>query len=143
MYFDDTALPRPPAPRGFNKGKGKLFGAADIRYVTKGNVLFVTTLGWPASGRLLLKALAAGGPHYPGKVKRVELLGAPGSLKFEHSKEGLSVVLPPQKPNAIPSRSRLYRPSHANPSTRKASRAWYYALPPMHTPSGNLAATLR
>jgi len=87
--------------QGFNEGKGKPFGAEDIRYVTKGNVLFATALGWPASGRLLLKSLATGGPHYPGKVRRVELLGAPGNLKFEHTPQGLAVVLPAQKPNAI------------------------------------------
>jgi alpha-L-fucosidase len=87
--------------QGFNEGKGKPFGAEDIRYVTKGNVLFATALGWPVGGRLLLKSLALGGPHYPGKVKRVELLGSLSSLKFEHTKDGLAVVLPAQKPNDI------------------------------------------
>jgi alpha-L-fucosidase len=87
--------------QGFNEGKGKPFGAEDIRYVTKGKTLFATALGWPTNGRLLLKSLAAGGPHYPGKVKHVELLGAPGKLKFEHTKEGLAVMLPSQKPNDI------------------------------------------
>ncbi|HET9502714.1 MAG TPA: alpha-L-fucosidase [Hymenobacter sp.] len=87
--------------QGFNEGKGKPFGAEDIRYVTKGKTLFATALGWPSSGQLLLKSLAAGGPHYPGKVKQVELLGAPGKLKFEHTKDGLAVVLPTQKPNDI------------------------------------------
>ncbi|MGI4759318.1 MAG: alpha-L-fucosidase [Janthinobacterium lividum] len=87
--------------QGFNEGKGRPFGAEDIRYVTKGNILFASALGWPASGRLLLKSLAAGGPHYPGKVKRVELLGVPGSLEVAHTPEGLAVVLPAQKPNAI------------------------------------------
>jgi alpha-L-fucosidase len=87
--------------QGFNEGKGKPFGAEDIRYVTKGKTLFATALGWPTSGRLLLKSLPAGGPNYPGKIKQVELLGAPGKLKFEHTKDGLAVVLPTQKPNAI------------------------------------------
>jgi alpha-L-fucosidase len=87
--------------QGFNEGKGKPFGAEDIRYVTKGKTLFATALGWPTSGRLLLKSLAVGSPHYPSKIKQVELLGAPGKLKFEHTKDGLAVVLPAQKPNAI------------------------------------------
>jgi len=87
--------------QGFNEGKGKPFGAEDIRYVMKGKTLFATALGWPTNGRLLLKSLAAGGPHYAGKVKQIELLGAPGKLKFEHTKEGLVVVLPAQKPNDI------------------------------------------
>ena len=87
--------------QGFNEGKGKPFGAEGIRYVTKGNVLYATALGWPVSGRLLLRSLAADGPHYPGQVKQVALLGAPGSLHFEHTQDGLAVVLPAQKPNAI------------------------------------------
>ncbi|MFD1872666.1 alpha-L-fucosidase C-terminal domain-containing protein [Hymenobacter bucti] len=95
------AAPAALSAQGFNEGKGKPFGAEDIRYVTKGNALFTSALGWPASGRLLLKSLAAGGPHYLGKVKQVELLGAPGKLKFEHTPDGLAVVLPAQKPNAI------------------------------------------
>ncbi|WP_204376036.1 alpha-L-fucosidase [Hymenobacter coccineus] len=87
--------------QGFNEGKGKPFGPQDIRYVTKGKILYATALGWPTNGRLLLKSLAAGGPHYPGKVKQVELLSAPGKLQFEHTKEGLAVQLPAQQPNAI------------------------------------------
>jgi alpha-L-fucosidase len=34
-------------------------------------------------------------------VKQVELLGVPGKLKFEHTKDGLAVMLPTQKPNDI------------------------------------------
>ncbi|WP_324679035.1 alpha-L-fucosidase [Hymenobacter sp. GOD-10R] len=87
--------------QGFNEGKGKPFGAEDIRYVTKGKIIYATALGWPTNGRLLLKSLAAGGPHYASKVKQIELLGVPGKLKFEHTKDGLTVVLPAQKPNDI------------------------------------------
>lgn len=87
--------------QGFNEGKGKPFGPEDIRYVTKGKTLYATALGWPTSGKLLLKSLAVGSPHYTGKVKQVELLGAPGRLKFEHTKDGLAVTLPAQQPNAI------------------------------------------
>ncbi len=87
--------------QGFNEGKGKPFGAEDIRYATKGKTLYATALGWPSSGRVLMKSLAVGSPHYSGKVKQVELLGMPGKLKFEHTKDGLAVVLPAQKPNDI------------------------------------------
>ncbi|OUJ75337.1 alpha-L-fucosidase [Hymenobacter crusticola] len=87
--------------QGFNEGKGKPFGAEDIRYVVKGKTLYATALGWPANGRLLLKALAVGGSHYAGDVKRVELLGSAGNISFEHTQEGLALVLPSPKPNAI------------------------------------------
>ncbi len=53
------------------------------------------------NGRVLLKSLAVGGPHYSGKVKQVELLGVPGQLRFDHTKDGLVVLLPAQKPNDI------------------------------------------
>jgi alpha-L-fucosidase len=87
--------------QGFNEGKGKPFGAQDIRFVTKGKVLYATALGWPADGRLLITALATGSPHYPQRVGRVELLGSPGSLRFEQTAQGLALTLPAQKPNEL------------------------------------------
>ncbi|MBO2008837.1 alpha-L-fucosidase [Siccationidurans soli] len=87
--------------QGFNEGKGKPFGPQDIRFVTKDKVLYATALGWPADGQLLIAALAAGSPHYPQRVGRVELLGSPGALHFEQTAQGLALTLPAQKPNEL------------------------------------------
>ena len=87
--------------QGFNEGKGKPFGAQDIRFVTKGAVLYATALGWPADGRLLITSLGTGSPHYPQRVGRVELLDSPGFLAFEQTAQGLALTLPAQQPNEL------------------------------------------
>lgn len=87
--------------QGFNEGKGKAFGAQDIRFVVKGEVLYATALGWPTDGQLLITALAAGSPHRPQPVRRVELLGHSSSpLAFERTAQGLRIQLPAQAPAA-------------------------------------------
>ncbi len=87
--------------QGFNEGKGRPYGAQDIRYTAKGNVLYAIALGWPADGRLVLKSLAAAGPLSQAQVGRVELLGSAGPLAFAPTAEGLAVTLPAQKPNDL------------------------------------------
>jgi len=87
--------------QGFNEGKGRPFGAQDIRYTAKGSVLYAIALGWPADGRLVLKSLAAAGPLTQAQVGRVELLGSAGPLAFAPTAEGLAVTLPAQKPNDL------------------------------------------
>ncbi|GAA4496577.1 alpha-L-fucosidase [Hymenobacter ginsengisoli] len=87
--------------QGFNEGKGKPFGAQDIRFAVKGNVLYATALGWPTDGQLLIATLAAGSPQRPQPVRRVELLGHAGPpLTFERTAQGLRVQLPAQAPAA-------------------------------------------
>ncbi len=47
---------------------------------------------------LTITSLAAGSPQAPGQVSRVELLGAPGPLKYTRDAGGLTITLPAQKP---------------------------------------------
>jgi alpha-L-fucosidase len=81
----------------FNESKARPYGAQDIRFATKGNVLYATALGWPDSGKLLIKTLAEG--NYRKPVERVELLGVKGSLHFTRDQNGLTISLPPERPN--------------------------------------------
>ncbi|WP_223649093.1 alpha-L-fucosidase [Hymenobacter psoromatis] len=81
--------------QGFNEGKGLAFEARDIRFATKGDVLYATALGWPAEGQLLITALAAGNPLRPQPVRQVELLGH-GPVAFERTAQGLLLRLPAQ-----------------------------------------------
>ena len=90
-----------PSAQGFNEGKGQPFGPQDVRYVTKGKVLYATALGWPNDGQVVFPALAVGGAHYAQRVGRVELLGSPTPLTFAHTAQGLVVKLPAQKPNEL------------------------------------------
>lgn len=90
----------PLSAQGFNEGKNKPLGAQDIRFVTKGEVLYATALGWPADGQLVIAALGEGNPLRPQPVRRVELLGHGQPLAFERTARGLRVSLPAQPPAA-------------------------------------------
>jgi alpha-L-fucosidase len=73
------------------------YGAKDIRFTTKGATLYAFVLGLPEDRSVLIKSLATikGG----NQIKRVELLGRDGKLKFKQSAEGLLVKLPAGKLN--------------------------------------------
>lgn len=81
--------------QGFNEGKGKPFGAQDIRFVTKGKTLYATLLDWPTDRVATIKTLK---PDTSGKVEIVSLLGSSGNLVFEQTPSGLKVNLPEQVP---------------------------------------------
>jgi len=88
----------PLSAQGFNEGKGKPFGAEDIRFTSKGDTLYAIALGLPADGKVRVKSLAAGSSYYPSAITRVELLGH-GEVAIERSKDALTVQLPDKLPN--------------------------------------------
>lgn len=79
---------------GFNEGKTKPFTHEDIRFVTKGDVLYATAMGWPEDGKLIIKSLAKNNEHFPKEIQRVEWLPTKQSLSFERAERGLIVSLP-------------------------------------------------
>jgi alpha-L-fucosidase len=92
----------PPDVQGaanFNESKGRPYTAEDIRFTTGKGALYAIALGWPAGGKIAIKTLAEGSPHYPRKVGQVELLGAKGPLPFARDSQALVVTLPEKKPN--------------------------------------------
>ncbi|MFC0186591.1 alpha-L-fucosidase [Pseudarcicella hirudinis] len=88
----------PLSAQGFNEGKGKPFTAEDIRFASKGSTLYATVLGWPDSGKVTIKSLAAGKNHQ-AEIKKVELLSNRQALKFERTNEGLVITFPENKPS--------------------------------------------
>ena len=73
------------------------YSAKDIRFTTKGKTLYAIALGWPDDGKFVIKSLAKTDDPSVNKIKRVELLGYKGKLKFMQTAEGLTVELPAQK----------------------------------------------
>jgi alpha-L-fucosidase len=69
----------------------------DIRFNTHGNTLYAMVMKWPEDAPVTITSLGSGQP-VKGKVKKVELLGHPGNLKFTQDGEGLKVTFPPEKP---------------------------------------------
>lgn len=84
--------------QGFNEGKGKPLSSEDIRFATKGNMLYATAMGWPEDGRIVIKSLASGSPDYPAQIQKVEWLGGRQQLAFERTARGLVVQFPPIRP---------------------------------------------
>jgi alpha-L-fucosidase len=73
------------------------YTAKDIRFTTKGKTLYAIAMGWPDDGKVVVKSLAKTGDAGANEIKRVELLGKKGKLKFTQTTEGLIVELPAQK----------------------------------------------
>jgi hypothetical protein len=63
------------------------FDHTDIRFTTKGETLYAIALGWPPDNQVLIKSLAIAAPHYERQIRKVELLGAKGDLKWARDAE--------------------------------------------------------
>jgi alpha-L-fucosidase len=57
------------------------YAAKDIRFTTRGDTLYAIVMSWPGDAPVTIISLAKGQPAQ-GKVKKVELLGHAGPLKF-------------------------------------------------------------
>jgi alpha-L-fucosidase len=82
----------PMKEQGFNEGKVKLT-AKDIRFVQKGNVVYVTLLGIPSED-IVIKSLG----KLAGNIKKIEILGSKEKLSWNQAKESLFI----KKPNVFP-----------------------------------------
>jgi alpha-L-fucosidase len=81
----------------FNESKQPDMGAQDIRFTSKGNLLYAFVQGWPQDA-ITIRALATNSPQQPAKVTDVRLLGRSESLKYTQDANGLNVTLPKEKP---------------------------------------------
>lgn len=81
----------------FNENARKELTAEDVRFTTKGNVLFAFVMGIPEK-RALVAPLARNAQSGAAKITQVELLGFPGKLNWVQDESGLSVELPDAKP---------------------------------------------
>jgi alpha-L-fucosidase len=79
--------------QSFNESKRKDLTASDVRFMTKGGLVYAYFMGWPDSGSVKIKSLGSA----VGNVERVELLGS-GKVEFKQDGDGLAVALPGQKP---------------------------------------------
>lgn len=67
--------------------------SADIRFTTKGDVLYAHVLDWPENGEpVVIKSLGAQNPN--GAVKQVELLGCTDKLAWRQQADQLRVPFP-------------------------------------------------
>ena len=83
----------------FNENSGRAYTAQDIRFTTKGDILYAIALGWPDDGKLTVKTLAQSRNDYPKTIGRIELLGGKGPLDFRRQPDGVVITLPETRPN--------------------------------------------
>jgi alpha-L-fucosidase len=100
IFGDGPATAKPDAGEGssFNEKSRKELTAADVRFTSKGDVLYAFVMGW-AEYQAVIAPLATGTALRVGKVQRVELLGFEGPLQWTQNEAGLKVVLPPKRPS--------------------------------------------
>jgi len=84
----------------FNERRYTAMGASDIRFTTRGPVLYAIALGRPEDGRLLVRSLGRLPEGEQGTVTDVRLLGHAGDVAWKQTDEGLAVTLPAEMPCA-------------------------------------------
>jgi hypothetical protein len=82
--------------QGFNEGTN--YDASDIRYVGKGDsLLYVTVMGWPTNGKVVLRSLRSTLPYLTRNIKSIQILGG-GKLTYTRTLDALTINLPATKP---------------------------------------------
>ena len=79
--------------QGFNDGQYSNMDYRDIRFNQTKKHLYVTAMGWPEDGKLIIKSLAKSNKDFRRSISTVYLLGY-GKLKARQTAEGLVVNLP-------------------------------------------------
>lgn len=81
----------------FNENKRAELTASDIRFTTKGKILYAFFMGWPEKS-LQIDVLSTRSPYLTGKIQQVTLLGHHDQLAWTQDEKGISVTLPERKP---------------------------------------------
>jgi alpha-L-fucosidase len=91
----------PERPKGGAFKENFDFTASDIRFTTKDKILYAIALGWPAENQFVIHSLAKTSDANGNQIKRVELLGHKGGLKFTQTTNALIIELPAGKADAL------------------------------------------
>ncbi len=76
------------------------YSAKDVRYTTKGDVIYATLLGWPGNNTsVLLESFANGQWPEPKQIKNVSLLGTDEKVEFTLQENGLQIKTPGNPPD--------------------------------------------
>jgi alpha-L-fucosidase len=79
--------------QGFNEGKGKPFTAEDVRFTTKGGVLYAFIMGAPKTA-VHIKSLGTDAKLLEAKIARVSLLGGNETIRWSQTAGDLTIEAP-------------------------------------------------
>jgi alpha-L-fucosidase len=93
----------PISAQGFNEGAGKPFTCEDVRFTTKGDVLYAIILSAPGAKGVTLTSLSSHSTILEGRtITAVTLLGSPAPLRWTQDGSGLVVRMPaPKAPSQV------------------------------------------
>ena len=74
-----------------------LYGHDEVRFTTKGDLLYVFVLN-PLAGKISLPSLGMKSPQQPGAVRSVRLIGSEESIDFDQNCDALELTVPEQRP---------------------------------------------
>ncbi len=83
--------------KGGNFAEDFKYNAKEIRFTTKGHVLYAIALGWPEDGQIVVRSLAKPAGENVNNITAVSLLGHDGKIAWKQTAEGLIVTLPEKK----------------------------------------------
>jgi len=86
--------------QGFNEGKSKPFTAEDVRFTTKGDVLYAIVMAAPTAP-VRIKSLGTAAKLLAAPVASVELLGGTAPVRWTQSAEALEIEPPAALPSSI------------------------------------------
>lgn len=81
----------------FSEQKDKPYTAQDVRFTTKGNVLYAILLGWPDK-QILITSLPVDRSLWFGSIRKVQMLGVNEPLEWKQDRDGLRVEPPRTRP---------------------------------------------
>jgi alpha-L-fucosidase len=81
----------PISAQGFNEGKGKQFTAQDIRFTTKGNVIYAIVLGVPKAP-LGIKSLGKSAGLLDRQISHIEQLGSRETIRWTQNPDALVIT---------------------------------------------------
>lgn len=84
----------------FNEGHGTPFTSSDVRFASKGDVLYAFVLGAPKAA-MTIKSLGAAAGFLDGGIGSITLLGSGEKLTWSQSGDALTIDVPRSVPNEI------------------------------------------
>jgi alpha-L-fucosidase len=78
------------------------YSAKDVRYTTKGDVIYATLLGWPGNGEEIgFTAFATDSLPAPLDISSVSLMGSTAELEWNLAEGGLTLTTPQEAPDQM------------------------------------------
>lgn len=97
---DVEALKKQAESEQFNQRtvKSLPFGNDEVRFTTKGDLLYVFVLN-PAEGEIKLPSLGKNSPYFGSRIQQIRMLGSNAKIKYKQNNDALVLKVPANRPS--------------------------------------------